>query len=1743
MSRVPRERVSFTTEATKFVLALLALVFIATGVVHAGSVHSKLEARLKEVPPGTLLPVIVELEEKVHPAAAAANAKPQRKERARAVVKALRDHAERTQPPVRALIAREEAEGRARNVKRFWVFNGMALAASEEAIRKLAARHDVRMVRLDATIPAPIPRPTSITVPSAEPVWNIELVRAPEVWAIAPEFTGVGIVVGSFDSGVDGTHPELAPRYRGNHAISWFDPYGQHAVPFDASGHGTHTVGTMVGGDLSGYTIGVAPGAQWIAAKAFNDDGEGTESAFHQVFEWFLAPGGDPANAPHVVNSSWGLIPELCFPEFRPDVQAFRAAGIVPVFASGNSGPDASTVLSPGNYAESFTVGATDPYDEIAFFSGQGPSQCDGAIKPNVSAPGMFILSTFPGDQYAYLDGTSMAAPHVSGAAAVVLSIAPDLTVEEVESVIVAGAVDLGPPGMDNAFGFGRLDVAESARIALESSGASIVGVTATAGSAREAGAVPGTLRVRRSGNTDAALTVTYTVSGTAIPGSDYVALPGSVELPVGVASVDIALVPIDDALGELDETVVVTLDPNPAYIRAPLRATIVVVSDELPPDLIVASLDAPAGAGAGTSITVTDTTRNQGTTATVATLTAYYLSSDSSLDAADVRLGARTVPVLAPGAASTAAVSLAIPAATAPGVYYVIAQADSDDVQLEVQEENNTAVRAMQVGPDLHVTGVTLPANAGAGMPMTIGDVTRNQGAGSAAASTTTFYLSADSSLDAGDVVLGSRAVPVLGPNASSTGSTVVTVPAGTATGFYYVFARADAGNAVAELSEANNTNYSTLRIGPDLVVASLTAPAAGGAGTTLTVTDTTRNAGSGAAAASATRYYLSLNSLLDAADIAIGSRAVPALAPGASDTATVALALPASVPAGFYYLMAVADGDGAVPEAQEGNNILMRAIEIGADLVVSSVTAPADAGAGQAITVSDSTKNQGAGAAPASTTGYYLSADWTLDAADVSLGSRAVPALAAGATHTGSATLTLPATLAAGTYYLFARADAEGIAGELYETNNTRYATVRVGPDLTVTSLTVPASGGAGAPISVTDTTRNAGSGAAPASTTRYYLSLNSAVDAADVMLGARAVPALAAGASDTATVTLTIPASVPAGAYTLLAVADGDGVVGETQETNNLAARAIQVGADLLVSNMTVPADAGAGQAITVGDTTRNQGAGTAPASTTTFYLSADWTFDAGDVALGTRAVSALASNASETGSIVVTIPAGTATGTWYVIARADAGGVVSELFEANNTMYRSVRIGPDLTMASLTAPATAGGGVAITVTDTTRNAGAGAAAATATRFYLSLNGLLDAADILLGARAVPALAAGASDTGSVTLTVPEGTPAGSYYLMALADGDAALAETQENNNLLMRAIQVGADLVVTALTAPADAGAGLALVVGETTRNQGAGTTPASTTTYYLSSDWIFDASDVALGSRPVPPLASGVADSGSVTLTLPAGTATGSYYVIARADSGAVVSEISEANNTMYRALRVGPDLSVTSLAVPSAGGAGLAINVTETTRNGGGGAAAASSTRYYLSVNGYLDAGDVPLGSRAVPALGPGESSTATVTLTLPASTATGAYLVLAVSDGDGAVAEVSETNNVTLRAISVGPDLGMWSLAAPNDSVAGATLTITDTTRNAGAGNAVASTTTFYLSTDWTLDGADVALGTRAVGALAAGASETGSTAVTLPAGLAPGLYYLFARADSANAVAEIYETNNTTFRTLRIQ
>jgi subtilisin family serine protease len=329
------------------------------------------------------------------------------------------------------------------------------VTATPDVIQELASRPDVLKLTPDDIQLVPL------SPPAAPPEQNLSVINAPALWDLG--WQGQGVVIGVMDTGVYASHPDLTTRWRGG-SNSWYDPYGEHpTTPFDPTGHGTWTTGVLVGGEAGGTAIGVAPQAQWIAAKIFDDAGSSTATAVHLAFQWLLDPDSNPgtADAPHAVNNSWAFGAPGCNLEFQLDLQALRAAGILPVFAAGNSGPNPSTSVSPANYPEAFAVGNTNNSDVIANDSSRGPSACGEpqTYYPEIVAPGVSIKTTDLFGLYFNATGTSVAAPHAAGALALLLSAFPNLTVDQQSAALSTTAVDLGPAGPDDTYGRGRLNV------------------------------------------------------------------------------------------------------------------------------------------------------------------------------------------------------------------------------------------------------------------------------------------------------------------------------------------------------------------------------------------------------------------------------------------------------------------------------------------------------------------------------------------------------------------------------------------------------------------------------------------------------------------------------------------------------------------------------------------------------------------------------------------------------------------------------------------------------------------------------------------------------------------------------------------------------------------------------------------------------------------------------------------------------------------------------------------------------------------------------------------------------------------------------------------------------------------------------------------------------------------------------------------------------------------------------------
>jgi uncharacterized repeat protein (TIGR01451 family) len=427
-----------------------------------------------------------------------------------AVFDALVNTAQATQGPVKTLLNTRMSAGDVASYQSFYIFNGFAVQGDLETIIELAQRDDVE--RLVANYPL-VPLWKDGEAPSSPATdlggldpdnWNTDLVDAERVWNELG-ITGEGAVVGGFDTGVDWTHPALQDKYRGydgsglgtDHNYSWFEadanlyPGGDlglsvSTVPYDCDQHGTHTMGTMVGdGGTPGTQVGMAPDAEWIAAPGICGNtmpgGIGDDIGGLKTFQWFLCPTdlsgdlstADCSKAPDVVNNSWGSS-NPADDTFRPAIQALRAAGIAPVFASGNPEAGTGSIGSPGSVPEAITVGATDINDAVASFSGRGPSFYEGEQKPELSAPGVNVNSTVPGGGYSgpTWSGTSMAAPHMAGLVALMIQAdlqdsIRDFNVDEMERFAEYTSLDLGDPGPDDDYGYGRINAYEAVRWAL----------------------------------------------------------------------------------------------------------------------------------------------------------------------------------------------------------------------------------------------------------------------------------------------------------------------------------------------------------------------------------------------------------------------------------------------------------------------------------------------------------------------------------------------------------------------------------------------------------------------------------------------------------------------------------------------------------------------------------------------------------------------------------------------------------------------------------------------------------------------------------------------------------------------------------------------------------------------------------------------------------------------------------------------------------------------------------------------------------------------------------------------------------------------------------------------------------------------------------------------------------------------------------------------------------------------------
>ncbi len=400
-------------------------------------------------------------------------------ERAYIVITELQKHATRTQANL-VNVLESKSKNEVTQYQKFWIANIITIEAQPDILLNLAKRDDIYQMDLDAGLQLikPVEKRAALSSPnSVEP--GLKAINAHRLWKMG--ITGKGVIVMNLDTGVDGTHPALASRWRGNDpgvspSAAWLDLIDGSSFPTDPpgsiGGHGTHTMGTIAGLDIATHdTVGVAFDAEWIAGRFITPENTGIASVLLYTFQWAIDPDGHPDtnnDMPAVISNSWGSGWE-CNPFFQPALDALEAAGIALVFAAGNDGPSAGTIIPPAmiNKTEMnvFSVGALNgnlPQLPIAQWSSRGPTYCTGLgnqIKPEVSAPGVDVRSSVPNAGYEYRSGTSMATPHVAGGIALLKQVFPGRTGTELKQMLYDNAADLGVTGEDNTYGMGVIDV------------------------------------------------------------------------------------------------------------------------------------------------------------------------------------------------------------------------------------------------------------------------------------------------------------------------------------------------------------------------------------------------------------------------------------------------------------------------------------------------------------------------------------------------------------------------------------------------------------------------------------------------------------------------------------------------------------------------------------------------------------------------------------------------------------------------------------------------------------------------------------------------------------------------------------------------------------------------------------------------------------------------------------------------------------------------------------------------------------------------------------------------------------------------------------------------------------------------------------------------------------------------------------------------------------------------------------
>jgi trimeric autotransporter adhesin len=801
----------------------------------------------------------------------------------------------------------------------------------------------------------------------------------------------------------------------------------------------------------------------------------------------------------------------------------------------------------------------------------------------------------------------------------------------------------------------------------------------------------------------------------------------------------------------------------------------------------------------------------NSGNTLVLANNVGYYLSEDSLFDPKDVLLNIDTVGIVRANGETVNLTSFNLPSLLTIGNRYIIAFADYGDHVYELNEQNNTAFAKISIVPsaaDLSILSLNTEVDSAVrGGYFSPTSTMLNKGNIFLRDLTIGYYLSTDSVLNLGDTFLSSNNFNYLYSGDIALDYPRLLIPSDIPLGKYYILAVADYNNTIDEFDESNNVKSLRIKISEptiDLYIFGFTVkPIISASDSYLGVDFYEFNSGNTSAATHSINYFLSTDSTYNSEDTFLSSSEVFSYSPANYAYLKPTIYLPASLPSGKYYIIAIADFSNKIVETNEKNNTHIVSINIAApsfDLAISTFIPSIKSSAGSYVYPTMYENDFGNGHTSPHYVGYFLSVDSVYDVSDTFLAKEYVLATYGGNSTKLTPTLQIPINVSNGVYYIFAVADYQKSVLEINEKNNTVFIKTTLVNAFADLATSFPSSDSvmviAGTSFSPTVIQQNNGTIFAFNFSVGYFLSTDSVYDSKDVYLSAESVKDTIKDTYTYLNPTIVISATQKPGIYYLLAVSDYLSQIQESDENNNFEALKIRVGIsgiDLTIDaiSSTNPSTL-AGTFMYLNYTEANDGNLDARAHYIGYFLSTDSIYDLSDTYLSTDYLSALKGGNSRILNQALYIPIATPNGKYYIVVVTDYGKNMLETNEDNNTKSLLITIG--ITPASVDLSFTyfyaetdsVSQGSSLTVNFNEYNSGTSNAESHNVRYYLSSDTILSLDDTYIDFEYVYGISAGTNYSRSTSLDIPFAIPSGNYYLVAVSDFVNQIPETNELNN---------------------------------------------------------------------------------------------------------------------------------------------------------------------------------------------------------------------------------------------------------------------------------------------------------------------------------------------------------------------